>query len=123
ESEAERVAAGKPPHGTLRIAVRADAQSLTVQLSDDGRGVDFEKVREKALALGLPHQSDADLTAALFNEGLSTVDQATELSGRGLGMSALREAARELGGVVTVQSQRGQGTTLSVRFPHGTDGS
>lgn len=122
ESEAERVAAGKPPHGTLRIAVRADAQSLTVQLSDDGRGVDFEKVREKARALGLPHQSEADLTAALFNEGLSTVDQATELSGRGLGMSALREAARELGGVVTVQSQRGQGTTLSVRFPYGTDG-
>lgn len=122
EPEAERVAAGKPASGTLRIAVRGDQQSLTVELSDDGRGVDFDKVRARAQALGLPHETEADLTAALFSEGLSTAEQTTELSGRGLGMSALREAARALGGVVSVRSVRGQSTTLSVRFPHSATG-
>jgi two-component system, chemotaxis family, sensor kinase CheA len=117
EPEAERRAQGKSPHGTLRIAVRGDAQSITVELGDDGRGIDFERVRQKARALGLPHATDVELTAALFSDGLSTSEQATELSGRGMGMSALREAARALGGVVSVQSKRGQGTTLRIRFP------
>jgi len=117
EPPAERLAAGKPAEGTLTIAVKGDAQSITVELSDDGRGVDFDKVRAKAEALGLPHATETQLTAALFAEGLSTADHVTELSGRGIGMSALREAARGLGGVVTVQSKRGEGTTLRVRFP------
>jgi len=117
EPAAERLAAGKPEHGKLEIAVRGDATSITVELSDDGRGIDFEKVRAKAQKLGLPHASEAQLLEALFNEGFTTSDQATELSGRGMGMSALREAARPLGGVVSVQSKPGQGTKLRVRFP------
>ncbi|RYZ06465.1 MAG: HAMP domain-containing protein [Myxococcales bacterium] len=122
EPEAERLAAGKPSFGTLRIAVREDAESITIELSDDGRGVDFEKVRAKAQALGLPHQTEADLTAALFWEGLTTVDRATELSGRGLGMSALLEATRGLSGEISVRSVRGRGTALTVRFPQSAAG-
>jgi two-component system chemotaxis sensor kinase CheA len=117
EPPAERAAAGKPANGKLAINVRGDAQSIIVELSDDGRGIDFEKVRAKARELGLPHASEGQLVEALFNEGFTTSDQATELSGRGLGMSALREAARSLGGVVSLQSKSGQGTTLRVRFP------
>lgn len=117
ESPEERERAGKPPHGKLTIAMRGDAQAITVELVDDGRGIDFEKVREKAKAAGLPHATEAQLIEALFSEGFSTNDQATELSGRGMGMSALREAARSLGGSVTLQSQRGKGTTLRVRVP------
>jgi two-component system chemotaxis sensor kinase CheA len=117
EAPEERERAGKPPHGKLSIAVRGEAQAITVELTDDGRGIDFEKVREKAKALGLPHVTEAQLVEALFNEGFTTNDQATELSGRGMGMSALREAARSLGGSVTLQSQRGKGTTLRVRVP------
>ena len=117
EPPAERIAAGKPASGTLSIAVRGDAESITVELADDGRGIDFDKVRAKAEALGLPIANQAQLTEALFNEGFSTNDQATELSGRGMGMSALREAARSLGGVVSISSKRGHGTTLRVRFP------
>ena len=117
EPAAERTAAGKAPNGKLEITVRGDAQFITVELSDDGRGIDFEKVRARAEARGLPHQSEAQLVEALFSEGLTTSDQATELSGRGMGMSALREAARSLGGVVTLHSKPGQGTTLRVRFP------
>lgn len=117
EGAAEREAAGKAPDGKLSIAVRGDAQSITVELVDDGRGIDFEKVRAKAAALGLPHGSEAQLTETLFHDGFTTSDQATELSGRGVGMSALREAARALGGVVSLTSKPGQGTTLRVRFP------
>jgi two-component system chemotaxis sensor kinase CheA len=113
----ERKQAGKQVQGRLSLSVVGDAESIRVELSDDGRGVDFEKVRSKARALGLPHESEAQLTEALFNEGFTTRDEATELSGRGLGMSALREAARSLGGVVSVSSRAGQGTTLRVRFP------
>jgi two-component system, chemotaxis family, sensor kinase CheA len=117
ESPTERMLVGKAPNGTLRITLRADAQAYTVELSDDGRGIDFDKVRVKAQALGLPHASESQLIEALFNEGFTTSVQTTELSGRGMGMSALREAARSLGGVVSLHSTRGQGTTLRVRFP------
>lgn len=117
ETAAERAATGKPPDGKLTIAVRGDAQSITVELVDDGRGIDWDKVRAKAQALGLPHATEAQLTEALFNEGFTTSSEATELSGRGIGMSALREAARGLGGVVALSSKPGQGTTLRVRFP------
>jgi two-component system, chemotaxis family, sensor kinase CheA len=119
ESAEARIAAGKPPFGTLTIAVRSDAQAITVELSDDGRGIDFERVREKAQTRGLPHATEAQLIEALFSEGFSTADQATELSGRGMGMSALREAARSMGGSVTLLSKAGQGTSLRVRFPQG----
>lgn len=117
ESPDERQAAGKPSSGKLVIAVRGDAQGITVELSDDGRGVDFDKVRTNAEARGLPHASENDLTEALFSDGFSTNDHATELSGRGVGLSALREAARELGGTVSLQTKRGQGTKLRLRFP------
>jgi two-component system, chemotaxis family, sensor kinase CheA len=117
ESAAERTLAGKPPSGTLRITLHGDAQSYSVELSDDGRGIDFDKVRIKAQALGLPYASESQLTDALFTEGFTTNAHATELSGRGMGMSALREAARSLGGVVSLHSKRGEGTTLRVRFP------
>jgi two-component system chemotaxis sensor kinase CheA len=117
ESTEERLAAGKLAHGKLTIAVRGDAQAVTIELSDDGRGIDFDKVSAKAEVRGFPHATEAQLIEALFNEGFSTTDQATELSGRGMGMSALREAARGLGGVVSLQSMRGQGTTLRVRVP------
>lgn len=117
ESPEERQAAGKPPGGKLVIGVRGDAQAITLELSDDGRGVDFDKVRAKAKQLGLAHGNEAELIEALFSDGFSTNDQATELSGRGVGMSALREAARALGGVISLQTKRGQGTTLRVRFP------
>jgi two-component system chemotaxis sensor kinase CheA len=117
ESPDERRAAGKAASGKLGLAVRGDAQGITLELSDDGRGVDFEKVRSKAKALGLPHASENDLLEALFSDGFSTTDHATELSGRGVGLSALREAARGLGGIVSLHTKRGQGTTVRVRFP------
>jgi two-component system chemotaxis sensor kinase CheA len=117
ESVEERRAAGKAAAGKVSIVVRGDAHYVTIELSDDGRGIDFEKVREKAKARGLPHSSEAQLLDALFADGITTTDHATELSGRGVGMGALRAAAKALGGSVTLQSKPGQGTTLRVRVP------
>jgi chemotaxis protein histidine kinase CheA len=72
---------------------------------------------EARSAAGLPHATEAELLDALFADGITTADHATELSGRGVGMGALRAAAQALGGTVVLQSRRGQGTTLRVRVP------
>ena len=117
ESAEERRAAGKTSAASLSIVVRGDAQYVTIELTDDGRGIDFEKVRERAKARGLPHANEEQLLDALFADGITTADHATELSGRGVGMGALRAAATALGGTVSLQSKPGQGTTLRVRVP------
>jgi two-component system, chemotaxis family, sensor kinase CheA len=117
ETPEERVAAGKPEHGKLTLAIARSAKSLTIEISDDGRGIDWARVREKAILHGLPHADDNDLTEALFSDGLSTAESLTSVAGRGVGMSAMRDAARRLGGTVTVMSTPGVGTTVRFQFP------
>src|SRR6185369_10816059 len=90
---------------------------LIITLRDDGRGIDWDKVAATAAARGLPHDTDEKLREALFTDGVSSRDTATLTSGRGIGMGALRHAARALGGDLEVTSVRGQGTTLAFRFP------
>jgi two-component system, chemotaxis family, sensor kinase CheA len=113
----ERIAQGKPRALTLRFTCRDDNRGLQVEMADDGAGVDWERVRQKASARGLPHDTPKDLEAALFTDGLSTRDEATEVSGRGVGLGALREACRALGGDAQLSSERGRGTTLTLFVP------
>src|SRR5581483_9261352 len=110
EPAVERVAAGKPAHGRLRLAIRARGAELTVQISDDGRGVDWDLVRERARSMGLPYQTADDLLEALFYGGLSTKSAVSDISGRGVGMSAIRAVCLSMGGELTVDSARGHGT-------------
>jgi two-component system, chemotaxis family, sensor kinase CheA len=117
ESPEARVAAGKPEHAQLKLIAATDAEFLTIEISDDGRGIDWASVRARATERGLPSTSEADLVDALFCDGLSTAESVTEVSGRGVGMSAVRSAARLLGGVVSVTSTRGVGTTVRFSFP------
>ena len=117
EPSEARVAAGKPPHGKLRLAARVDGDSLEIECSDDGRGIDWPRVREKAKERGLPSATEADLVNALFSDGLSTAEAVSDISGRGVGMSAVRDAAHKLGGTISVVSKRGIGTILRFRFP------
>jgi two-component system chemotaxis sensor kinase CheA len=117
EAAADRVAAGKPARGKLELSARADAERLTIEIKDDGRGIDWKRVREKAKDCELPHETEQDLVSALFWDGLSTAEGITEVSGRGVGMSAVREAARALGGTVSVASTPGAGTTIRFCFP------
>lgn len=117
EAPVERLAAGKLERGQLKLVTESDAQTFTIEISDDGRGIDWSSVREKARERGLPHADEKELVDALFSDGLSTSETVSEISGRGVGMSAVRDAARKLGGVVTVASTVGVGTTVRFRFP------
>ncbi len=117
ESSEERLAAGKPPAGRLALRARQTEADLVIEISDDGRGVDWEGVRGKAKAMGLPTQTEADLVQALLAGGVSTKQAPTEISGRGAGVSACAYACEALGGQTSLESVRGEGTTFRFRFP------
>ncbi len=117
EATSDRVAQGKPALGNiiLRTSVRGDR--FVVEIVDDGRGINWAELARKAAALGLPATTDADLRNALFRDGVSTAEYVTDLSGRGLGMGAIRSATAALGGVIEVETQPHTGTTLRMVFP------
>jgi two-component system chemotaxis sensor kinase CheA len=117
ESPEQRVAVGKSAHGKLRVSARIEGEFLMIELGDDGRGVDWARVQAKAKERGLPHSTDHDLVSALFSDGLSTAEVVSDVSGRGVGMSAVRDAALELNGSVNVLSKPNAGTTVRFRFP------
>lgn len=114
EAPEERRALGKPAAGKLTLSAERERDGISIGLADDGRGIDWERVRERAQARGVSHDSHADLVNALFVDGLSTARGITQVSGRGVGMGAVRAAATELGGTVHVDSRPGEGT--HVRF-------
>ncbi len=121
ESEARRRELGKDPVGRIRIEVRRDATDLLIRLSDDGRGLDLEKIRQAALARKL---ITADATAGIesmveliFSFGLSTSAEVSELAGRGIGLSVVSASIRELGGTILVESEDNRGVSFSFRIP------
>jgi two-component system chemotaxis sensor kinase CheA len=119
----ERVAAGKPEVGTLQIAARHAGGSVVIEVRDDGRGIDPEAIARKALSSGLiDAQAAADITMKtaielLFAAGFSTAEATSDISGRGVGMDAVRAKIRELGGEVLLDSVQGEGTTAQIRLP------
>jgi two-component system chemotaxis sensor kinase CheA len=122
ELPAERIAAGKPANGkiALRGGVRDD--HLVVELEDDGRGIQWDLVRERAIALGISPTSVAALdherlVDLLCQPGFSTRTHATDVSGRGVGLDAVRAAVAELGGTLGATSRDGHGTTWTVAIP------
>lgn len=124
EEPAERLAKGKEPKGSLRIAMRLqDANQAEIVLSDDGRGIDPSRVREAARGLELlPDEaleaiSDHEALQLVFESGLSTSGIVTTISGRGLGLAIVRESVERLGGHVTLSSVRGGGTEFRLLLP------
>lgn len=119
ESAEVRLARGKPAEGRLLLGCRTDGRCLTLSVEDDGGGIGWDKIRARAVKLGLPADTHDDLVEALFADGLSTREQASDVSGRGVGMAAVREVVRDLHGALTVDSQPGRGTrfTFSFTFP------
>lgn len=115
ESPEDRTAAGKEEAGLLRLECRQDGDVVELSFSDDGRGIDWDKLAEKAAAKGLPHDSREDLVDAMFTDDVSTRDQATETSGRGVGLAAVRAAWKALGGHIVVDSVPGRGTSFRFR--------
>ena len=117
ESADERVAAGTPRAGQLKLrAVRAHG-GVVIEIEDDGRGIRWDEIRDRLNALGLPAASHQQLVASLFVGGVSTAREITETSGRGVGMGALRSAVQAMGGDIEIESEPGRGTLLRMRFP------
>lgn len=104
--------AGKAPR--LRFASKLYANEVIVEVSDNGRGIDWGRLRSKAAAQGISVEQDEDL---LFLDGLSSKDEVSAISGRGVGMAAVKSAVLELGGEVDVETEVGEGTTFRFRFP------
>ncbi|MGF1643807.1 MAG: chemotaxis protein CheA [Thiotrichales bacterium] len=121
EASAARVAAGKPATGQLRLNAYHETGSIVIEVVDDGRGLDRAKIIDKAIARGViasgDGMSDGDIYRLIFEPGFSTAEQVTNLSGRGVGMDAVRRAVEDLRGTVEVESEAGQGTMVRLRLP------
>ena len=123
ERPEDRLAAGKPRHGTIEITARHAGGSVVIEVRDDGAGIDPHAIARKALSLGM---IDEEACAAidtrgavelLFTSGFSTAATTSDISGRGVGMDAVREKIRQLGGEVIIDSTPGAGTLAQIRLP------
>ena len=123
ETPEEREASGKTRRGTIRISVVSEEASVLVEVMDDGRGVDFEAVKRRALHRGLVSQEEAetisekDVERFIFESGLTTKEEATDISGRGVGLDVVMSNIRKWNGEVTVESIPGQGLTIRLLIP------
>jgi len=112
---------GKEPKGTLRLKAFQEAGSIVVQVSDDGGGLDRDRIRERARAVGLlgptEEREDAELYLLIFAPGFSTAERVTELSGRGIGMDVVKRNIETLRGTIEIDTEAGKGTTISLRLP------
>jgi two-component system chemotaxis sensor kinase CheA len=118
-----RRAAGKDPEGTLLLKASQEGSHVVIEVSDDGAGINVEKVCQKAIERGLitadrvAHMAERELLQLVFLPGLSTAAAVTNVSGRGVGMDVVRTNVEKIGGKVEIDSRAGKGTTLRMRIP------
>jgi two-component system chemotaxis sensor kinase CheA len=113
----ERKLANKPARGKIVLAAHAAADVLTFEISDDGRGVDWEAIRARAEHRGLPARTPSELLRALCHDGVTTREGVTAVSGRGVGMAAIQQRVDALEGIMEVRSTPGAGSTWIFKFP------
>jgi two-component system, chemotaxis family, sensor kinase CheA len=123
ETSEERRQQGKPPRGKIRLHAYHQGNQVVVEISDDGRGIDAQKIRNKALELGMttPEEaarlSEAETLEFIFRPGFSTAEQVTEISGRGVGMDVVQSVLQRLKATIHVETHPGQGTTFRLKLP------
>jgi len=122
ETPESRIAQGKSPKGKIEIAAGYRGNQTVITFSDDGNGINFTKLRDRALQMGLSESdldgsSESELLELIFEAGFSTADRVTELSGRGVGMDVVRSNLNVIGGSVRVETEFGQGTTFVLTVP------
>ena len=116
----ERVAAGKPPEGTIVLAASAAGEIATIEIGDDGRGIDADRVAARARALGLPVppvMDDSALLELICAPGFSTREASDRASGRGFGLAVVRRTVQELGGSLRLWTEQGRGTKFTIELP------
>jgi len=122
ETPDERERAGKSPTGRLTLVAARDRSAIVIRVTDDGKGIDRDRVLAKAQAMGLIDDTRTDLTddelfRLIGRPGFSTATQVTDISGRGVGIDAVHTRVRALGGTVDMKSAKGEGTSVTVRLP------
>ncbi|NMB11048.1 MAG: chemotaxis protein CheA [Firmicutes bacterium] len=123
ETEAERLRAGKPTVGQIRLEARHEGSHVVIEVADDGRGIDAEAVKAKAIKVGLVTREQAakmtpqEAQGLIFEPGFTTNEEVTDVSGRGVGMDAVKAALEGMNGSVDVRSEMGRGTTVALRLP------
>ena len=120
ETPAERVAKGKPEHGTITLAASHQGGSILIEVRDDGKGLSREKLIKKARERGIDapdSMPDADVWSLIFAPGFSTAEIVTDVSGRGVGMDVVKKNITALGGTVEIDSAEGYGMSVKVRLP------
>lgn len=123
ETPNRRVAAGKPAEGRLLLRAFHEGGQVNIEISDDGAGIDVDRVKQKAIERGLitsnqtSRMSDREAVNLIFLPGFSTAEKVTNVSGRGVGMDVVKTNIEKIGGVVDVQSTQGVGTTIKIKIP------
>jgi chemosensory pili system protein ChpA (sensor histidine kinase/response regulator) len=121
EPPADREAAGKAAMGAIVIAVRQDGNEVSIEFRDDGAGLNLDRIRHKAQALGLvqpdAQPTEAELSQMIFQPGFSTAETVTELAGRGIGMDVVRSDVNAMGGRIETATAAGQGTSFKLVLP------
>jgi two-component system chemotaxis sensor kinase CheA len=123
ETPTERKTAGKPEKGTIRLNAYHEGGSITIEIADDGKGLNFAAIRKKAVERGIAsdaeveRMSDAQVAKFIFHPGFSTAAKVTSVSGRGVGMDVVKTNIELIGGTVDIRSEQGRGTTFTIKIP------
>ncbi|GHN02699.1 chemotaxis protein CheA [Cytophagales bacterium WSM2-2] len=123
EEPEQRIKAGKPEAGVIALSAQNETDAVLIEISDDGRGLNYEKIKSKAIASKLITEEDAsrlskeDLSMLIFEPGFSTMDQVTSIAGRGVGMDVVKKTLDSIGGTIRLISKEGQGTVIQLRLP------
>src|SRR5690606_6471215 len=121
ETPERRAELGKPAEGRITLELEREGGEILLRLSDDGRGIDLEAVRRKAIERGLmdadANLTDQEILQFILEAGFSTAAQVTQISGRGVGMDVVNSEIKQLGGSMTLTTEPGQGTTFIIRLP------
>jgi len=121
EAPEERLAVGKPEVGTITLDAYHEGNHIAIIVSDDGSGLNIEKIykkaSEKGLVSGREGLSESDIANLIFQPGFSTADQVTDISGRGVGMDVVKKAITNLGGIIDIKTSKGVGTSMIIRLP------
>ena len=123
ETEDERIEKAKPQRGQIKVDFKNNGDTFIIQMTDDGGGIDPERLKDKIIEKGLKSEEDlqnlkdSDLVDMIFLPGFSTKEEVTDVSGRGVGMDAVREEVERLGGTITVSSKVDEGAKFTIKLP------